>query len=258
LGDNVNARLVLSAGGPRFGFWVRMFEPGTGIHTRDAVLVFARGAETDRRLRGLSRAAGTLLRGSALAAAATGAAADVHLFTPGAAPVRGEGGYVVHGQRGRTFGQRLSNAVASLAGLGYQRIVIVGGDCPDLSAADVRDALAGLAGHDAVLGPDHRGGCWLIAIHARDAARLRGVRWRRGTDFAELLARFADRAVATLSLKIDIDGPADVSLLARTAPRWRWLADVPSHTTRAASATPWAAALAHVRLSAQLPPPLAA
>jgi hypothetical protein len=122
-----------------------------------------------------------------------------------------------HPQRGRDFGQRLENAVEELAALGYDKIVIVGRDCPELSQEDVASALAALDEHRLVIGPDHRGGCYLIAIHARDRQLLHHVRWQNDTDCEALLDRFGREDALVLEVKVDVDGTGDLRLVKRLA-----------------------------------------
>ena len=166
-----------------------------------AVLIFADAVERDLSRRRWPSQLAPLLALPDVG----GAGADVHRFTPDR-------------QRGRTFGRRLSNAVADLAAAGYERIVIVGRDCPDLKASDVTAALAALENDQTrlALGPDHAGGCWLIGLRAADLHLLDGVKWRRGTDRAELTRRAGESAVALLDEKIDLDGTADLRIVHRT------------------------------------------
>ena len=146
----------------------------------------------------------------------TAAGADVHLFTTG--PVLCDPSVEVHRQRGRTFGRRLENAVADLAAAGYEKIVIIGRDCPELESDDVAAALASLDRQATrlVLGPDHAGGCWLIALRSVDAGLLNGIKWRRGTDRAALARRAGPDAVALLDVKVDLDATADLRRVAPT------------------------------------------
>ncbi len=67
-------------------------------------------------------------------------------------------------QRGNSLGQRLTNAVLDCWAKGYQKLIVVGGDTPELSAADIGRAYQALqAGHTAV-GNNFRGGSFLIGL----------------------------------------------------------------------------------------------
>ena len=127
-------------------------------------------------------------------------------------------------QEGVSFGQRLENAIESLALIGYREIVIVGRDCPDLEPVDIRRAFELLDNHPLVLGPDHRGGCYLIGIHANDREKLHGIRWQRNTDFQEICQRFANDGIFRLAVKIDLDTIEDICLLASSKSPFRWVA----------------------------------
>lgn len=74
--------------------------------------------------------------------------------------------------------------------------------------------------HRLVLGPDHRGGCYLIGIHANDQGKLHGIRWQRNTDFRQIVDRFGDQQVCKLCVKLDLDSLSDVWLLTRSQSPW--------------------------------------
>lgn len=174
----------------------------------------------------MPQAAGQLFFGHGAAKRLHGS--DVHLFTT-ASQQASDGCGRIHAQSGDTFAERLDHAVETVAALGYAEIVVIGRDCPELRAEDIGTAFDRLADNRLVLGPDHRGGCYLIALRASDRALLRGIRWRQNTDCAQLVARveesFADRnggiipplQVAFLAVKRDLDSWADLCLLTRSA-----------------------------------------
>jgi glycosyltransferase A (GT-A) superfamily protein (DUF2064 family) len=112
----------------------------------------------------------------------------------------------VSGGEGATFGERLSSALGQVRG--YRRVVIVGRDCPSLNQGDVAAALRLLETHDTVLGPDGRGGCYLIGLRGEDLGKLDAVRWCRGEDFAALWS--AGESVAVLAEKADLDHSGDL------------------------------------------------
>jgi hypothetical protein len=184
-----------------------------------ALLIFADSAHTDCKRRGWPSAFRILLETQGFEVEEN-PGIDLHLFT-----TRGSQGPVssclrVHLQEGTTFGQRLENAIEALARIGYQEIVIVGRDCPDLGQSDIAAAFEHLRQQRLVLGPDHRGGCYLIGIHARDREILHGIRWQRNTDFCQILNRFGNQEVFRLGVKIDLDSLSDVWLLARSRSPW--------------------------------------
>lgn len=224
-----------------------------------AVLIFADNLGTDLARRRLPPAAERLLSGDRAAKRLNGA--DVHLFTTGITDAGTEQQPRVHAQSGATFAERLENATATLTSLGYDEIVMIGRDCPELCERDIRIAFAQLARKRLVLGPDHRGGCYLIAFRAADCALLQRISWRQNTDCAQLRARCTEGDVLLLTAKHDLDSWADVRALARSsgdaiARCARFLLNLIS-AAPAESATPFVdLAWQFVRVRGQMPPPV--
>ena len=178
---------------------------------RRALLVFADEINVDLARRSLPNAARPLF--SSPLHAEISSAVDIHLFTSARSPRAV--GPCIHQQTGRSFAARFENAIERIAQLGYDEIVAVGRDCPGLSAIDIERAFAELASKKLILGPDHRGGCYLIAFHSVDRGLLSGVRWKQNTDCAELRDRCGEEHLFLLPVKHDLDSWADVQILAR-------------------------------------------
>lgn len=193
---------------------------------RRALLVFGRAPAEEARAKGLPAAAA---EGLGWLGRAGGGAWETHVF----APAESLGGWrgataTVHRQGGGDFGQRLEEAVARLRAGGFAEIVVVGTDCPQLTPAQVARAFAALAaGAALVLGPDTSGGVHLLGLSPGAEARLRGVAWRCGRDFAALAA---GTGVALLPPLRDLDTPADWRALLAARPalgaRWKRLPEV--------------------------------
>jgi glycosyltransferase A (GT-A) superfamily protein (DUF2064 family) len=146
-----------------------------------------------------------------------------------------------------------------LAGLGYGKIVVVGSDCPSLTADDILNAFKLLDRKQLVLGPDHRGGCYLIGVHAACRPDFTLIRWHQNTDFQQLLALFGEQATAQLAEKIDLDTLEDLSLLARSGDIGNELAAAMIAVLGGCYCTPASCSSPsfghHLTLSWQLPPP---
>jgi glycosyltransferase A (GT-A) superfamily protein (DUF2064 family) len=223
--------------------------------SRRAVLLFAEETHLDLARRSFPAAARPLLNLPAFTSVLS-SAIDVHLFTsPGNADVAGSH---VHRQSGRGFAERFENAIETLARLGYDEVVAVGRDCPGLHAFDIEHAFAELASKKLVLGPDHRGGCYLIAFRAADRELLREVRWKRNTDCAQLLRRAGAQNVFLLPVKQDLDSWSDVRIFARRGDTLARLASflvdrfLISHRQTAPIVS---FATRHMRVRQQIPPP---
>jgi glycosyltransferase A (GT-A) superfamily protein (DUF2064 family) len=191
---------------------------------RRALLVFADAAPLDLCRRRWPKTFQQLLK--ALPSDADGpAGSDVHRFSSHRFSSHVKCRTRFHLQRGSSFGERLENAVEDLAKLGYDQIVIVGQDCPDLETSDVARAFRLLESCRLVLGPDHRGGCYLIAFHVGERPLLKGVRWQRASDCQELGERFGAEDTVLLPVKQDLDTLEDLRLLARSESRFRGVAE---------------------------------
>lgn len=190
---------------------------------RKAVLIFAAALVEDLERRKLQRKFRAFLEIPALDTTVTNES-DIHIFAT--APVSaaksealsrltGDAPIFVHRQKGNCFAERLSNAIEELYLLGYRQVAIIGRDCPELKSADIRTAFDRLSRFRLVIGPDHRGGCYLIAFHLKDRNKLHEVQWQRNTDHAQLKRIFGDESTSLLLIKHDIDSIADVRLLAK-------------------------------------------
>ncbi len=183
-----------------------------------AVLIFAAGIQTDLALRGFTKRFSEFLQIPSLTSDVT-ADADVHLFSTDidlrSNSKRSESIKIfTHAQTGASFSERLQNAIAKLAQTGYQQIIVIGSDCPELQSRDIKTALAQLSKHRLVIGPDHRGGCYLIGFHIQDSHKLSEIQWQKNTDRDQLQHVFGEENTCLLSVKHDIDSIEDLRLLA--------------------------------------------
>ena len=67
-------------------------------------------------------------------------------------------------QAGATFGERLAGAVRATFARGYEHLLLIGNDCPQLTAATLRRAVAAVRATGAVLGPATDGGVYLLGL----------------------------------------------------------------------------------------------
>jgi len=121
-------------------------------------------------------------------------------------------------QSGGNLGERMANAFRTAFGRGFARAVLVGADCPVLSAPLVRAAFRDLSSSaGAVFGPSDDGGFYLIALSSNVPSLFRGVDWGTASVLSEvsLRCRTAGIPYALLPLGFDIDTVDDVTALAR-------------------------------------------
>jgi uncharacterized protein len=222
---------------------------------RRAVLIFAEQAHVDLARRSFPTAASPLLNLPAFGSEFH-AAIDVHLFT--SAREQSVTELFVHRQIGQTFAARFEHAIETVARLGYDEVVAIGRDCPGLRELDIKRAFAELKSKKLVLGPDHRGGCYLIAFRAAHRGLLRDVRWKRNTDCAQLLQRAGVAQVFLLPVKQDLDSWSDIRIFARAnGPLARLAAFLLNSAATAGDRARHSVsvALRQLRIRQQMPPP---
>lgn len=101
--------------------------------------------------------------------------------------------------------------------LAGRRVVAIGSDCPDLSAAHIRQAFQQLAHKDVVLGPAQDGGYYLIGLRHMQVGLFRDISWSTSVVFQETCEKAFQLglSVATLPLLSDIDRPTDLAIWER-------------------------------------------
>ncbi|MGV9713150.1 TIGR04282 family arsenosugar biosynthesis glycosyltransferase [Gordonia sp. NPDC003424] len=123
-------------------------------------------------------------------------------------------------QRGESFGERLANAHLDTTAMGFDRLVQIGMDTPQLTASTLADALAELdpAHRRCVLGDAADGGWWAFGTAlARGARSLANVPMSQA-DTARRTRTTLSRSglrVHRLATMTDVDHPADVDEVAR-------------------------------------------
>ncbi len=70
-------------------------------------------------------------------------------------------------QKGDNFGQKLSNAFSEVFSRGYENVIAIGTDCPRLNTGTILYAYSQLQRSPLIIGPDLRGGTYLIALNKK-------------------------------------------------------------------------------------------
>ncbi len=119
---------------------------------------------------------------------------------------------VRHPQRGADLGQRMYHAWASQTG----PALVIGSDCPVLSATLLRRCVRALDDHDLVLLPAEDGGYALIGGKRSHRGLFEAIAWGTGDVTAQTLERARALAlrVACPATVWDVDTPRDLE-------RWR-------------------------------------
>ncbi|MGI8965735.1 MAG: TIGR04282 family arsenosugar biosynthesis glycosyltransferase [Limisphaerales bacterium] len=111
------------------------------------------------------------------------------------------------------LGERLQAAFAQNFLIGAKRVVVIGSDCPHVTALDIESAWAALKSHDVVLGPARDGGYWLIGLGQLQPTLLENISWSTENVLRETIQR-----AQKLFLKVHLlRGLTDVD----AEPEWR-------------------------------------
>jgi uncharacterized protein len=125
-------------------------------------------------------------------------------FSPAEARGRIQGwfpGVAVWPQPDGDLGHRMAEAFAEGFGRGADRVAIIGTDVPAVSRDTVRAAFRALDSADAVLGPAHDGGYYLLALARPRPELFSGIAWSTPQVLAATRARAASLGLRTRLLE---------------------------------------------------------
>ena len=129
-----------------------------------------------------------------------------------------------------TFGEQMSSALVAAFAQGYEHIICIGNDCPDLSVTDLRRAARALANGETPIGADRRGGVYMAGFSRAqfDAQTLTQLPWQTN-QLADALRQYANRwqaIIAELPVRADVNVRVDglaVRWTGQVASRWLML-----------------------------------
>lgn len=121
-------------------------------------------------------------------------------------------------QIGSNFGERFSHAFNTLFDRGYDYVISVGNDIPQMQAHHIREAANKLrSGKKIVLGPDTDGGTWLMGYsrEAFSADRFRQLPWNTDRLLDAILKKQCGGEIELLQTLSDIDDPQALATFAQ-------------------------------------------
>lgn len=113
------------------------------------------------------------------------------------------------------LGARMSRAMDRALALGHGAVLLMGTDCPGLTAAHIAEASQQLEHHDAVLTPVRDGGYVLIGLQAPCPDLFTDMPWSTAVVAHETLRRMTTQGLRVWqgAMLNDIDEPADMAYL---------------------------------------------
>lgn len=122
--------------------------------------------------------------------------------------------YTENEQKGSTFGERFSSSIQSIFNLGFDNVITIGNDSPNLKASQILRASEHLEKKDFVLGPSKDGGFYLMGIHRSqfNAQKFKNLPWQTNKTASALLAlvKESNTKVFTLVTLTDLDCISDL------------------------------------------------
>jgi hypothetical protein len=119
-------------------------------------------------------------------------------------------------QAGKEFGQKFYNAIAEVFKAGFENIITIGGDCPNMNERDILFAEKELSEGRQCIGPSKDGGIYLLGI-SKDYffSKLQSLSWQTDMLFSDLMFYFSDLGVevSLLKDKLDIDNSTQFNVI---------------------------------------------
>lgn len=118
-------------------------------------------------------------------------------------------------QVGKTFGEKISNAVNTVFDGGYQNVIIVGNDSPQIQTKHFLKAHQAIIQGKTVIGRNCRGGAYLIAFNKKwyQHQPFKNVSWQSNQLYHDLCGLFTNTTNIGLPSLIDINAKADASAI---------------------------------------------
>lgn len=109
------------------------------------------------------------------------------------------------------LGERMAEGFRTAFEDGYEKVVIIGSDCPGIDTAYLNEAFTALDTHDVVIGPALDGGYTLLGMRTLTPALFKNIAWSTSEVLTSTLARAsaAGRSVLQLKPLSDVDYLAD-------------------------------------------------
>ena len=117
-------------------------------------------------------------------------------------------------QSGRSFGERIVNAIQHVYDSGFDNVIAIGNDSPQLKTTHLLETNANLAKGKTVIGPAFDGGFYLLGLNRTNfnASLFKRLPWKLLTLFTQLSSLFESKQVAIHRLETlhDIDSKRDI------------------------------------------------
>ncbi len=105
-------------------------------------------------------------------------------------------------QSGENLGKRMSNAFQqSFLDESFQKVVIIGSDCAELTSGIIQQAFQELEEHEFVIGPAEDGGYYLLGMRSYHPEVFEEIEWSTGSVFQKTVEKIRDIGLNHTTLK---------------------------------------------------------
>ena len=108
-------------------------------------------------------------------------------------------------QKGDKLGEKMNNAFKKGFEIGYQKIIIIGSDLPDLNSDLIKNAFFKLTLNDYVIGPSEDGGYYLLGMKKLNSTLFKNKKWSANSVFNDTLKDIENSEIGMLPKLNDID-----------------------------------------------------
>lgn len=114
-------------------------------------------------------------------------------------------------QKGIDLGSKMKNAFEDIFNDGYEKAVVIGTDCPEITASIIHDSFEKLDLTDVVFGPAVDGGYYLLGKNAINTNLFDDMTWSHQNVLSDSIKRLnlKQQTFSLLEMLSDIDNEAD-------------------------------------------------
>jgi rSAM/selenodomain-associated transferase 1 len=125
--------------------------------------------------------------------------------------------YTYISQEGKDLGERLKNCFQKGFNLGFEKLIVIGSDSPDLPINIITDSFDALDENDTVIGPCQDGGYYLLGFNNKSfiPETFQDIKWSTSTVFEKTMENLYKKASKTFILPqlSDVDTVEDLKNL---------------------------------------------
>ena len=113
------------------------------------------------------------------------------------------------------LGNKMHTSFCDCFTLGFDKVIIIGTDCPEIKASHINEAFAALNHTDAVIGPAADGGYYLIGLKSPQLNLFTDIEWSSATVTQKTIEKLNDLSLSYTLLETlhDVDVVEDLKFM---------------------------------------------